>query len=201
MQFANRIKKEMTEGIVRAVLEDAGYRVIDSGIEKVLRELSVLSPIEYKALGYPDTMSHLPDFVVMNRDQTTKHLVEVKYRSNWNVGIFQEVKEQVRHYGEIVLISVNAKAEDKNNINGPSRFLRCCRLKFDGGQYLVEYRPKQYGVQGDTVWKPVDSLENTEKWLWWAMMPIYEVFTQLGESNNKDTLLQAVQALGGILDT
>nr|WP_279196851.1 hypothetical protein [Ralstonia mannitolilytica] len=35
MDFENRIKKEMTEGIVKAILEDAGYRVIDSGIEKV----------------------------------------------------------------------------------------------------------------------------------------------------------------------
>jgi len=57
MSFANRIKKEMTEGIVRALLEDAQYRVIDSGIEKVLRELSCLSAMEYKALGYPDAMA------------------------------------------------------------------------------------------------------------------------------------------------
>lgn len=84
IKFSDRIKKEMTEGIVRAILEDAHYRVIDSGIEKVLRELSCLSAVEYKKLGYPDAMSNLPDFTVMNRDQTTKQLVEVKYRSNWS---------------------------------------------------------------------------------------------------------------------
>ncbi|CAJ0736137.1 hypothetical protein [Ralstonia mannitolilytica] len=59
MDFENRIKKEMTEGIVKAILEDAGYRVIDSGIEKVIRELSCMSSFEYAKLAYPDAMSRL----------------------------------------------------------------------------------------------------------------------------------------------
>jgi hypothetical protein len=67
MSFPSRIKKAMTEGIVRATLEDAHYRVIDSGIEKVLRELSCLNSVEYAALGYPDAMSHLPDFTQSTR--------------------------------------------------------------------------------------------------------------------------------------
>ncbi|WP_104565282.1 hypothetical protein [Ralstonia mannitolilytica] len=50
MDFENRIKKEMTEGIVKAILEDAGYRVIDSGIEKIIRELSCMSSFEYAKL-------------------------------------------------------------------------------------------------------------------------------------------------------
>lgn len=45
-------------------------------------------------------MSHLPDFTVMNRDQTTKQLVEVKYRSNWSKNVFEEVKDQVKLFGE-----------------------------------------------------------------------------------------------------
>ncbi|MBU9391491.1 hypothetical protein KTE71_28780, partial [Burkholderia multivorans] len=53
MSFTSRIKKEMTEGIVRAILEDAQYRVIDSGIEKVLRELSCLTSVGRKVI-----MSH-----------------------------------------------------------------------------------------------------------------------------------------------
>lgn len=53
MSFTSRIKKEMTEGIVRAILEDAQYRVIDSGIEKVLRELSCLTSAEYGGSWLP----------------------------------------------------------------------------------------------------------------------------------------------------
>ncbi|HEX7732610.1 MAG TPA: hypothetical protein VF415_08185 [Rhodanobacter sp.] len=198
MSFSNRIKKEMTEGIVRAILEDAHYRVIDSGIEKVLRELSCLSGAEYGALGYPDAMSHLPDFTVMNREQTTKQLVEVKYRSAWDKDLFEEVREQVRIFGEIVLISVNAKAEDPNGYGHPSRFLRCCGLKIDGGTYMVHLNRKE----GDAIvpeWRPVSGLKDGS-WLWWAMMPLHQKFPQLNEDNNKDILSTAVQALAGILD-
>ncbi len=195
MKFVDRIKKEMTEGIVRAILEDAQYRVIDSGIEKVLRELSCMSAVEYKALGYPDAMSHLPDFTVMNRDQTSKQLVEVKYRSNWGKALFEEVREQVRLFGEIVLVSLNAGADDPRKINMPSRFLRCCGLKFDGGVYMV-----QRNIDKAAVWTPVDEIKDGSG-LWWSMLKLHEKFPQLGEESNKDTLFQAVSALAGILES
>ncbi|GKT21917.1 hypothetical protein [Acidovorax sp. SUPP3334] len=194
MKFSDRIKKEMTEGIVKAILEDAQYRVIDCGIEKVLRELSCLNSIEYGKLGYPDAMSHLPDFTVMNREQTTKQLVEVKYRSTWGKGLFEEVREQVKIFGEIVLISVNSKAEDPKNLNLPSRFIRCCGLKFDGGIYMV-----QQNINNTTVWTPIKQI-NDGSGLWWSMLRLHEKFPQLNEENNKKTLFQAVNALAGILD-
>lgn len=194
IKFSDRIKKEMTEGIVRAILEDAHYRVIDSGIEKVLRELSCLSAVEYKKLGYPDAMSNLPDFTVMNRDQTTKQLVEVKYRSNWSKKLFEEVKEQVKLFGEIVLISVNAKAEDPRGYNTPSRYLRCCGLKFDGGSYMI-----QQNIDKNIVWTPIDQIQDGSG-LWWSMLKLHEKFPQLKEENNKSTLFHSVNALAGILD-
>lgn len=200
MSFTSRIKKEMTEGIVRAILEDAQYRVIDSGIEKVLRELSCLSSVEYGVLGYPDAMSHLPDFTVMNREQTTKQLVEVKYRTDWGKTLLEEVENQVRIFGEIVLVSVNAKAPNPNGQNLPSRFLRCCRLKYDGGIYKVELNRQKKEVKSIyQAWEPVKAL-NDGTWLWWAMRPLHEVFSQLKEDSNKDTLFHAVEALAGILE-
>lgn len=199
MSFSSRIKKEMTEGIVRAILEDAQYRVIDCGIEKVLRELSCLSAVEYKTLGYPDAMSHLPDFTIMNREQTTKQLVEVKYRTTWGKALFDEVKDQVKIFGEIVLVSVNASAEDPRKLDRPSRYLRCCSLKFDGGVYKVEINKKQEDGSYTRTWVPVDGLSDGT-WLWWAMLPLHEKFPQLNEEANKDTLFDAVKALAGILD-
>jgi len=194
ISFSDRIKKEMTEGIVRAILEDSQYRVIDSGIEKVLRELSCLSAIEYKRLGYPDAMSLLPDFTVMNREQTTKQLVEVKYRSTWGKSLFEDVKEQVKLFGEIVLVSVNSKAEDPKGFNTPSRFLRCCGLKFDSGIYMV-----QQNIKKVTVWTPINQVQDGSG-LWWSMLKLHEKFPQLSEENNRNTLFQAVNALAGILD-
>lgn len=199
MLFANRIKKEMTEGIVRALLEDAGYRVIDSGIEKVLRELSCLSSIEYSRLGYPDVMSCLPDFTVMDREQTVKYLVEVKYRTDWGASLFDEVREQVKLFGELVLVSVNAKATDPKNYDSPSRFLRCCTLRFSGEVYEFEHKRK-IGDSYQTIWGQVDEITNADSWLWWAMLPLHEKFPQMKESENRETLFQAVKALAGILD-
>ncbi len=200
MTFSSRIKKEMTEGIVRAILEDAHYRVIDSGIEKVLRELSCLSSLEYAALGYPDAMSRLPDFTVMNRAQTSKQLVEVKYRTDWSKQLFEEVEAQVRIFGELVLVSVNAGAADPKGHNLPSRFLRCCRLRFVGDEYQVELN-RRNGAPGAyaPLWEPVHALGDGT-WLWWAMRPLHEVFVQLREDSNKDTLFHAVDALAGILE-
>lgn len=199
MTFTSRIKKEMTEGIVRAILEDAHYRVIDSGIEKVLRELSCMTSMEYGALGYPDAMSHLPDFTVMNREQTTKQLVEVKYRTTWDKQLFEKVEEQVRLFGEIVMVSVNASAPDPKKHNHPSRYLRCCRLKYDDGVYKVEINKRRSSQPYVPTWEPVSKLRDGV-WLWWAMRPLHEVFVQLSEESNKDTLFHAVEALAGILE-
>lgn len=200
MSFTSRIKKEMTEGIVRAILEDANYRVIDSGIEKVLRELSCMTSPEYGALGYPDAMSRLPDFTVMNREQTTKQLVEVKYRTVWDKQLLENVEEQVRIFGEIIVVSVNAAATDPRGHNLPSRYLRCCRLKHDGGIYKVELNKRRRSSQPyEPTWEPVNTLKDGP-WLWWAMRPLHEVFVQLSEDSNKDTLFHAVEALAGILE-
>ena len=195
MEFGNRIKKEMTEGMIKALLEDAGYRVIDSGIEKVIRELSCMNAPDYLRLGYPDALSHLPDFTVMNRLQTEKFLVEVKYRSIWDKSLFDSVAEQVRIFGEIVLISVNAGAEDPQNLNLPSRFLRCCRLRHRDGVYEVELRKKDR-----TYWQSVDKLSDGTT-LWWSMSPLQKCFTQLSEDKNSKSLTSAIKALTGILDS
>ncbi|MDP9932628.1 hypothetical protein [Variovorax paradoxus] len=195
MDFSSRIKKEMTEGIVKAILEDAGYRVIDSGIEKVIRELSCLSSIEYGRLGYPDAMSHLPDFTVMNREQDQKFLVEVKYRKKWGKEIFEEVREQARMFGELTLVSINAAADDPSNINSPSRFIRCCGLKFDGEIYKVEIRRQQ----APNAWIPCSEV-NDGTGLWWAMTPLPDKFAKLKENAHAETLVKAVKALSGILD-
>ncbi|MBN8745750.1 MAG: hypothetical protein J0I24_15875 [Thiomonas arsenitoxydans] len=202
MDFSSRIKKEMTEGIVRAILEDAGYRVIDSGIEKFIRELSVLLPEQYKTLGFPDAMSHLPDFTVLTQEQDRKYFVEVKYRRTWDKSIFDQVEDQVKLFGSLVLVSINATPKNPNNLKeAPSRYLRCCELKFDAGQYMIHQRK-----DGEHHWNPVSSIGNGDG-LWWSMSPLQEIFTSLrrkaspAEIDSKETsLFKAIDAIKGILD-
>jgi hypothetical protein len=199
LDFENRIKKEMTEGIVKAILEDAGYRVIDSGIEKVIRELSCLSALEYANLAYPDAMSNLPDFTVMNNEQTEKFLVEVKFRSKWNRDLFQEIRRQVEIFGELVLVSINAMPSNPKGYKYPSTYLRCCRVKFKDGKYFVQLK-----FEDDAGWKhywrdfeEIEFNDNT----WWAMSQLDKVFTKLNdkELDAKKSLDSAIKALSGIL--
>lgn len=195
MDFSSRIKKEMAEGIVRAILEDAGYRVIDAGLEKYIRELACLPADEYHALDYPDAMRHLPDFTVMDREQSEKFLVEVKYRSQWSRAIFDEVKAQVRSMENIVLVSIHANAPNPHALSyRPARFIRCCGLRWQDGVYQVERR-----IDGAPTWVPVETLEDDER-LWWSMSRLDQKFSRLRQTKENRTLVQAIESLQGILN-
>ncbi|MCW2351801.1 hypothetical protein [Sphingobium sp. B12D2B] len=196
MEFINRLKKEMSEGIVRAVLEDAGYRVTDCGIEKVIPALNCRSVEEYEALSFSTALRTLPDFVVMTSDETEQLLVEVKYRTLWGLEVLEKVREQVRIHGELVLISFNASAPNpRNYADSPSRFLRCCRLRNCEGFYEVELRERG----SSRAWHLVDDLTDGPA-LWWALSPLHQLFGQLREDDGRVSLREAVKAISGILD-
>jgi hypothetical protein len=110
MDFLNRLKKEMTEGIVRAILDDAGYRTVVTGIEEGLREFRCLSAPEYARLSIPGGLRRLPDLIVMNREQTEFFLVEVKYCSDWNKSVFQDLQDRgAERYRESIAAHANRR--------------------------------------------------------------------------------------------
>lgn len=200
MDFRNRIAKEMTQGMVRAIFEDAGYRVIGTGIEDVLRELICLHRDEYHDLKFPDSMRLLPDMTVMDRDQKERYLIEVKYRGReWPGNIFEKAKDQAKIFGEIFIISFWGCAETKyENLSGPSRYLRCAKVRFQKGICEVELQSKA-GIASST-WeslkiingqKPVD--------LWYRLPKLQDKFPLLSKRKEDNTLMAAVNALSGIL--
>jgi hypothetical protein len=201
MNFENRIKKEMTEGIIKAILEDAGYRVIDSGIEKLIRELSCLSQVEYQNLGYPDAMKCLPDFTVMDREQKKKSLVEVRYRNKWGKELLLEIQDKVKIFKELVLISINANPPSSEKKDLPSEFLRCCELRYVDDKYQVELstRDMRDFSARNFYWKNIDEVPDNPR-LWWEMAPLQDKFADLKKRKMDGTLYSAVQALAGILN-
>lgn len=195
MDFANRIKKEMTEGIIRAILIDAGYRVIGLGIENVVREVECLEALEYAGLDFPKVMRSLPDLLVMNRPQTEKALIEIKYRAVWNVTIFDEIAEQVSLYKELVLVYLNSDPPlPPGKMVSPGSFLRCCKVR--GNDNGLEAYLDRYGKM---KWVPKAEIGDHDG-VWWGLRPIQELFPQVNDGKEEQTLMRAVEALKGILN-
>jgi hypothetical protein len=51
----------------------------------------------------------------MDREQTEQVAVEIKYRSDWDGELFDQVVAQVKTYKYIVLICINSNAPNPNN--------------------------------------------------------------------------------------
>ncbi|MBN8791489.1 MAG: hypothetical protein J0I01_04590 [Stenotrophomonas nitritireducens] len=196
MEFRNRIKKEMTEGIVRAILDDAGYRVIGSGIENVVRELACLSALEYAGLDFPKAMRTLPDLTVMDREQRCKYLVEIKYRGGWSSQLLREIEAQARLYQEIVLVYLNGNPVLNGNIEpSASSYLRCCRLRINPETEVYEAELNHYN---ELCWLPVDDIGD-HAGQWWSLQLMQRVFPLLEQRKEDNTLVSAINALRGIL--
>ncbi len=187
----------MSEGIVRAILDDAGYRVIDIGVEKVLREVACLTSDEYTRLNLPGALKLLPDLTVMNREQTETFLIEVKYRSVWSKSLFDDIKEQVQFFRELVVVSINGAPPNPRGKEGlPSRHIRCCRVRHSGGTLQVELKRRDLDG-GGSEWVDAQHLDDDN--LWWKMCPLQDVFTQVQDRRNAQTVLSGIDALAGII--
>ena len=191
MDLPGMLKKEMTEGMVRALLEHAGYRVTDFGIEKLLPALNCLTRAEYGRLGFPWTIRRLPDFVVTSSDEKTMHLVEVKFRKRLELSDLKDLRQQVEVLGELVLVSINASAPDRVGSSLADRHLRCCCLRHGRGRYEISLRS---GEDTEPTWLPVAQLRGGQA-LWAQFSSLHEVFRQLDAGNWSSALGPAVGAL------
>lgn len=199
MKFLDRVKKEMSEGIVRAILEDANYRVIDSGIEKIIRELSCMTAPAYKKLEFPKAIRLLPDFTVMEENQQNKILVDVKYRSEWNFDLLDEVREQVELFEAVTIVVVNSKPPELSAERKiyPSAYIRAIDLKFEDNKYLIKNRSGK-NPRKEIKWTEVS---NSSRLIssWWGFDSMSEKFSNIKSKDNESGLASAVQALSGII--
>jgi len=197
IKFLNRLKKELTEGVIRAVLHDAGYRLIDCGIENVVREVTCLDALEYSGLDFPKAMRSLPDFIVMDRKQKEKYLVEVKYRAEWSNKIFDEIQDQVKLFNEVVLVFFKSSPEKAKDMEpSPAAYIRCCRVRWYDDEIQI------YASQGkgaSRAWRPRSEF-NSKSWEWWGMETLQSMFPLLENSKDEGTLLTAIESLKGILN-
>ncbi|KFX11374.1 hypothetical protein [Pectobacterium betavasculorum] len=200
MDFLNRIKKEMSEGIVKAILENYGYRVIDTGIEKVIREISFLPKEAYVELEFPQAMRKLPDYVVMNKNQDKKLLIDVKYRSMWDGSLLldKEVKEQVELFRKIILVVINGQPPAPpvgRTSHNPIAYIRCVVLAKRNDCLYVKKRQ----VHADDDWIEINE-KNTRNFNWFATHTLGEVFPLITDEYNNEIIKLSVEALSGIIN-
>lgn len=97
------------------------------------------------------------DLLVLDRTQAASWLVEIKYHSQWDGSVLDEVEAQVRQFGELVLVSIAGNPDNPNNMDHtPARFLRCSRLRVNEGVYQVEVGKAEGGAE----WGPVASIRD-----------------------------------------
>jgi hypothetical protein len=170
MEFHHRLKGSITENLVKALLEDAGYRVVPLGIEAVVREVVALDAPEYAELKLPMPLRTLPDFLVTDKKLTTASLLEVKYRKAWNQNSIDELEpillEQAKHWQNfLVMVFLGKKFGD---LDTPAN--RCCvfpiRFEDDQLKYVSRYNNTlypwkhanwQYGHKVSQIFRALDS--------------------------------------------
>lgn len=194
MGFTNRIKKEMSEGLIKALLVDAGYRVISSGIESIIRETECLEKEQFYRLGFSKALTSMPDYIVMDKAQTEMHIIDVKYRKNWTASLLNDVHDQVELMGKLTLVCFNANPPSTSGAASAGTFLRCCELKICEGKYLVH--KYQSGV---FEWVEVSTIINDPD-AWYRLAPMQKVFSKLQVRGEDLTLTQAVASMTTIFE-
>lgn len=197
MKFLDRIKKEMSEGIVKAILEHHSYRVIDTGIEKVIREISCLPQDLYLTLGFPDALRRLPDFVVMDVNQTHKTMVDVKYRSTWDNSLLfdKKVLSQLNFYKKTVLVVINSTPPPPSGMvshKETGAYIRCIQLKHENGTNFVRWR----GNKND--WVEINNVK-LQNFQWFSTHYLWEVFENIPKTDEGNVIKSSVMALSGII--
>ena len=198
MQFQNRLKKEITEGAVKALLIDAGYRVRHAGIERIYPEIEFLSLDEYKSLNLNIEKRLAPDLIVSDKANHFEQIVEVKYRADWSRKFVISLRRQVETTSGCIVVTFwgNAPPHPSYDLLA-SRFLRCFHVRMQEGGIqiqLLDLESKSW------KWFSVESFsEGDFLATWWQTMRLTQAFPLLENKKNSSTLLDTITALSGLL--
>jgi|GEM_PF-3656068 hypothetical protein len=183
MDFNNRVKATITEGLVKALFKDAGYSIAPLGIEETIREIQTLKPLEYNAKGLSQTLRSLPDFFVALPNFEKNYLVEVKYRARWNASTKQLLKEdilsQVRQWHPLYLVLFLGEKARPNDT--PASYLGVLRLEYKDG--ILGFREMETDSESFRPWEELD---------WDCFKRLHDVFTQINTRYEANTITKAV---------
>ncbi|MDX9988326.1 hypothetical protein [Thiothrix unzii] len=189
--FSNMVKGQVTQALVKTLLEEADYRVVRLGIEELLREAVQLNGKEYANLDLPKGLKCLPDLLVSNKEMSKSYLVEVKFRKSIDISSLRKLEkklsEQYEFWPETYTIIIRG---DKG---------------VSGGNFHQDYMRV---LLKDDVDKIKSLIRNTSKIdienIWREFSSLDRVFDQFAfkrgvksiNVENADFLGQAITALG-----
>ncbi len=190
MEFDKRIKGAITQTIVKALLEDVGYKVVPLGIEEVVREVITLSKVEYKLLGLPDELRSLPDFLVTNKDMSKSFLLEVKYRKTWSDETLCELADTIlgqaiawKDYWLLIFLAEPVQWGDEKFRESPSNYCRIIRVYYRDKQ-LAYCRPSN-NDKGDPIIEPWGGMKWEYNW------KVNDIFEGLNQNATESTVRKA----------
>jgi hypothetical protein len=201
MDFKNRLKGTVTQTLIKALLEDAGYKVVPLGVEEVIREVATLSQDEYFALGLPQTLRKMPDFFVTDPSHTNSWLIEVKYRKSWDKQtrdrLGQQIKEQIKHWQPVYLmVFLGRSTRDGNEL--PSYSMRVVKTVYRDGRLLFLKHQSPFSLDGreqdECVLAPWSELE------WNNFSRIQDTFRLVANQWEEQTIMKAMQILRSLPD-
>jgi hypothetical protein len=135
VEFHRRIKGILTQGLVQALLEDAGYQVRPLGVEEQFSDLKDASPKLYRSIF--KGLRSAPDFLVLDSRNEQSWLVEVKYRKRWDSGVVDALhptlSDQATHWQEFLFWVFLGE-----NTSNPSDLCRVFRVRHVYGKMSVE---------------------------------------------------------------
>ncbi|MCX0422295.1 hypothetical protein QPK06_11550 [Aeromonas veronii] len=205
-EFSRSIKGSLTEQVFQCLLEDVGYRVIQIGIEESIKEIKAVS--ESNPNLYHKThkgLRTLPDFLVMDEQENSSFLVEIKFRASHEdlPRLICSVKEQVLHWGDIFLVAFignpyHTQKDKKNNIHPdetPTNYCRVFSLTKDnsGNNFHV----KEYNNQKE---KYTGNYISPEKCRWLHGANIQQTFPRLRNAEDL-TVAKSVEIITSMYAT
>jgi hypothetical protein len=143
--FEETIKAQVTQSLLTAILEDAGYLVSRLGVEERLREIKYLSKPEYDRLDLPAQLRLMPDLLVTAPDLSVAPLVEVKYRRELESNTVRRIVERLGVQFElwpgttVVLFLSNSFWDNRGFIQDHVRAIRQQDLSMLGDEHRPMY--------------------------------------------------------------
>lgn len=193
MEFKNIVKGQITQTLVKTLLERAGYRVERFGVEELFNEVIHLDKEEYKKLSLPDSLRKLPDLLVADSDLQNAWLLEVKFRKRLTKKsaheLHQTLKEQFQHWPEAIALVIIAEHHNKwSTNNGGNRFVQDYMRIITPNNIEKLVRPLNGNIKATFEQRVWDSITEPQH--------IFTGLLERGVLKKSDSLIKTIRQLG-----